>query len=192
MLSYVYEECRLHIFLTAKPTQMVNVMARQCSLLLLVAAVTAFGAAGDSSKDVTGGYLLYDCDPDPRPPVLRRGGAGRAGAAPGAPRRRGLGARAHAGRGEREPRGERQAARGGPVRPVERDGGGLRRVPEQVGARRAGRGQADRRRRARRGLRAPLQLQPAVRDIPAGAAAHGERSEYPYVSSPVHAFLESN
>jgi len=45
-------------------------MARQCCLLLLVTAVTvmAFGVAG-ASKDVTGGYLLYDCDPDPRRPA---------------------------------------------------------------------------------------------------------------------------
>ncbi|KAF7027885.1 hypothetical protein CFC21_039879 [Triticum aestivum] len=41
-------------------------MARQCLfLLLLVAAVTPFRVTG-ASKDVTGGYLLYDCDPDPR------------------------------------------------------------------------------------------------------------------------------
>ncbi|KAM3346885.1 hypothetical protein ACQJBY_021084 [Aegilops geniculata] len=41
-------------------------MARQCCLLFLVAVtVMAFGVAG-ASKDVTGGYLLYDCDPDPR------------------------------------------------------------------------------------------------------------------------------
>ncbi|XP_048561870.1 cysteine-rich receptor-like protein kinase 27 isoform X1 [Triticum urartu] len=44
-------------------------MARQCLFLLLVAVtVMAFGVAG-ASKDVTGGYLLYDCDPDPRRPA---------------------------------------------------------------------------------------------------------------------------
>ncbi|KAE8771328.1 hypothetical protein D1007_56809 [Hordeum vulgare] len=40
-------------------------------------------------------------------------------------------------------------------------------------------------------IRAPLQLQPAVRDIRSGAAAYGERSEDPYVTSPMHASLQT-